>query len=248
MVKIQPGTGPLIVIVIGLLVLLLGAKFPALTWAGISWGNFLSSLGLYVTVVVAFQWYYDKRTKDRLVVSVMEAALSTSSVVRSGIAKFQQDTKKIDYDTLLDHRDEIVIGFLHSSRLVDDNFSKLKQRAATGKKTTILLSNPEGEAIKYLLSLATVKSHIMPSIEKIIRNVDEQINQDSATREKISIKHHDAVLRYSFVHSKDGIWVKMYRNSAGLATTPGIYVLSGSPLYDFFDQDVENLAKGAVDV
>ena len=233
------------IIIIGLILLLIGAKFPSLSWAGINWSNFFSDLGLYVAVVVALQWYYDKRTKDKLVVSVVEAALSNASVVKSGIEKFTQDTKQISYKSLLSHGEEVTIGFLHSSRLVDDNLDTLTERAMSGKKTTILLSDPQGDAIKYLLTLTTVKAHVMPSIEKVVARIDEHINRQDGVKEKIEVKHHDTVLRYSFVHSKDGIWVKMYRNSIGMVKTPGIYVRSGSPLYDFFDQDVQTLKGGA---
>lgn len=233
------------IIIIGLIMLLVGAKFPSMLWIGINWGSFFSDLGLYVAVVVALQWYYDKRTKDEMVVSVVEAALSNSNVVRSGIENFTQDTKQIDYNSLLSHGEEVTIGFLHSSRLVDDNFDRLTERAMSGKKTTILLSDPKGAAIKYLLTLTTVKDHVIPSIQKVIARVDEHINRRDGVKEKINVKHHDAVLRYSFVHSREGIWVKMYRNSAGMGTTPGIYIRSGSPLYNFFNSDIQTLRKGA---
>ena len=233
--------------IFGLVILLVGARFPGLSWAGINWGNFFSDLGLYVAVVVALQWYYDKRTKDKLVVSVVEAALSNSSVVRSGIARFAQDTKEISYESLFSHDEEVTIGFLHSSRLVDDNLVGLRKRATTGKKTTILLSDPHGVAMEYLLKLTTGNDHMIPSIKKVVERVEE-INRTDGVKKKIEIRHHDTVLRYSFVHSRDGIWVKMYRNSTGLAMTPaptpGIYVRSGSPLYDFFDQDIQTLKEG----
>ena len=238
---------PLVIVIIGLIMLIAAEWFPSLVWKGIDWSNFLSNLGLYVAVVVALQWHYDKRTKHETIVSAVESALSNSNVVRSGIENCKRDTKEINYSSLLSHSEEITIGFLHSSRFVDDNLDLLRERAQVGKKTTILFSDPEGAAIQYLLTLTTVKDHVIPNIQKVVARIDENINRRDGVKERISVKHHDTVLRYSFVHSRDGIWVKMYRNSMGVATTPGIYIRSGSPLYKFFDDDIQTLREEATD-
>ena len=238
---------PLIIVIGGLIMLLAAEKFPELSWIGIDWSRFLSNFGLYVAVVVALQWHYDKRTRHETIVSAVESALSNSNVVRSGIEHCVQDTKQIDYNSLLSHGEEVTIGFLHSSRFVDDNLAMLRARADSGKKTTIVFSDPKGTAIEYLLTLDPVKDHVIPNIEKVVGRIDQQINRQRGVKERINIKHHDAVLRYSFVQSREGIWVKMYRNSLGVTDTPGIYIRSGSPLYSFFDDDIKALTEGAKD-
>ena len=177
--------------------------------------------------------------------SAVESALSNSNVINAGIENCKQDTKQINYTGLLSHAEEVTIGFLHSSRFVDDNLDLLRERAENGKKTTIMLSDPEGTAIQYLLSLETVKDHVIPNIQKVIARIDEYINEQDGVKERIRVKHHDTVLRYSFVQSRDGIWVKMYRNSIGIATTPGIYIRSGSPMYRLFDDDIKALKEAA---
>ena len=236
---------PFVIVIVGLAILVTAEWFPSLVWQGIDWSNFLSNLGLYVAVVLALQWHYDKWTKQETIVSAVESALSNSNVVRAGIENYNQDTKQINYNPLLSHSGEVIIGFLHSSRFVDDNLDMLRERAESGKRTTILLSDPNGAAIKYLLTLTAVKDHVIPSIQKVIARVDEYINRQEGVKERINVKHHDSVLRYSFVHSRDGIWVKMYRNSIGMSTTPGIYIRSGTPLYKFFDSDIRALKEGA---
>ena len=238
---------PFIIVIVGLAMLLVAEKFPSTIWIGIDWSNFLSNFGLYVAVVVALQWHYDKRTRQDTIVSAVESALSNSNVVRAGVENCTQDTKKIDYSALLSHGEEVTIGFLHNGRFVDDNLDILRERADSGKKTTIVFSDPEGTAIEYLLTLTPVKDHVIPNIRKVIARIEGEINQREGVKEKISVKHHDTVLRYSFVHSREGIWVKMYRNSLGVVATPGIYIRSGSPLYRFFDDDIKALREGAKD-
>ena len=168
---------PLVIVIIGLIMLIAAEWFPSLVWKGIDWSNFLSNFGLYVAVVVALQWHYDKRTKHETIVSAVESALSNSNVVRSGIENCKQDTKQINYSSLLSHSEEVTIGFLHSTRFVDDNLDMLRERAESGKKTTILLSDPEGTAIQYLLTLTTVKDHVIPNIQKVVARIGREHKQ-----------------------------------------------------------------------
>lgn len=238
---------PSIIVIVGLGMLLVSEKFPELSWIGIDWNRFLSNFGLYVAVVVALQWHYDKLTRRDTIVSAVESALSNSNVLRAGIEDCVQDTKKIDYRALLLHGDEVTIGFQHSPRFVDDNLVMLRARADTGKKTTIVFSDPKGTAIEYLLTLKPVKNHVMPDIEKILARIEQEINRREGVRERINVRHHDVALRYSFVQSRDGIWVKMYPNSVGKVDTPGLYITNGSPLYSFFDDDIKALKEGAKD-
>ena len=238
---------PYAIFTMGLFMVIAAEWLPEMFWNEIDWNHLIANVGLYVTVVVALQWYYDRRATYKTIVTVVETALSNSNVISSGIENCKQDTKKIDYSGQLSHPEEVIIGFLHSSRFVDDNLELLRERAKSGKKTTILLSDPDGAAIKYLLSLTTIKDHVIPNIQKVSSKVEEHINSGDGIKERIRVKHHDTVLRYSFVQSRDGIWVKMYQNSRGIAITPGIYIRSGSAMYRFFYDDIQKLKEGAKD-
>ncbi len=218
-----------------------------MSWMGINWSSFLTDLGLYIAVVVVLQFYYDKHMKHELISEVAESALSNSNVATSGISDFVNNTKRINYETMLTHSEEITVGFLHSTRFIDDHVSELRNRVKEGKKTSILLVNPDGRVVSYLTKIVHDSDHIKPEIKKNINKVG-QINNESGVKEKITMKYHDAILRYSFVHSMEGTWIKMYRNSLGIATTPGIYIRNGSPMYDFYKKDIENLREGAQDV
>ena len=111
-----------------------------------------------------------------------------------------------------------------------------------------MLADPSGNAIDYLLKLMEVSEHIKPSISKIINKIDRQINNREDVKTKIVMKYHDTILRYSFVHTKEGIWVKFYRNSQGMATTPGVYIKNGFALYDYFKEDIQKLNKESKNV
>ena len=237
----------LIIIIVGMLFLLAGAKMPPLNWIGISWSNFFTDVGLYIAVVGAFQFYYDNRVKHELVTKVAESALSNAKVAQSGVSNFTNNTKHINYETMLSQSEEITIGFHHSARFVDDHVFELRSRGKKGKKTSVLLANPDGRAVNFLSKAGYPSDHIKPEIEKNINRI-EQINNEPGVKEKIKMKYHDTILRYAFVHSIEGTWIKTYRNSTGLATTPGIFIRSGSPLYDFYQKDIDDLRMEAQDV
>ena len=82
---------PFVIVIVGLAILVTAEWFPSLVWQGIDWSNFLSNLGLYVAVVLALQWHYDKWTKQETIVSAVESALSNSNVVRAGIENYNQE-------------------------------------------------------------------------------------------------------------------------------------------------------------
>ena len=239
-------TVSLIIAVIGLILMLVGAYSQDLTWRwfGIDWSNFFSNVGLYVTVIVALQWYYDEHTKRQLITEVTRSALSSANIVRSGINDFTDNTTRIDYQSLLDSSEKIIIGFLYDTRLVNDHIEQLTERALAGKKTSVLLVNPKGIAFDFLANVVDDREYMRLQVKENLNSIAEANDNPHAT-DKISVRFHDSVLRYSFVFSQEGVWIKVYRNSRGRVATPGIYIRNGSSLYDFFRKDIEDLWENA---
>ena len=236
-----------ILIIGGLLLVLYGTNASKLQWLGLDWNYFFSNLGLYVAVVVALQWYYDQHTKRDLLMEVTEATISNVNVARSGIDDFVEMTRNIRYEQMLLNSEVVVIGFHHNPRIIDQYIKELEERVRTGKKTTVLLSNPNGRAIRYLSKFEVESDHIKPDIRKIFAKLST-INQIANAKTAIKVKVHDTILRYSFVYTIEGVWIKPYRNSSGRDNTPGIFVRSWSPLYEFHKRDINELLEGAVDV
>lgn len=237
----------LTLIIFGLLLVLIGNNLPNMKWIGIDWSYFFSNLGLYVAAIVALQWFYDQRTKQDLLMQVTETAISNTNVARSGIDNFVSMTREINYDKLLVDSESVVIGFHHNPRIVDQYTRELEDRVRTGKSTTVLLLNPDGRSIDYLSQFESESGHLRPEILKSIQGLSE-LNQIENAKEPIKVKLHDNVLRYSFVYATQGVWIKPYRNSTGRDNTPGIYVRSSSPLYEYHKRDIYDLLNGAHDV
>ena len=235
-------TVSLVIVIIGLFLMLLGAISRNLfwEWLGIDWSYFFSNVGIYITVVVAIQWYYDERTKYQLILEVTQSSLSNSNVVKSGINDFRENTTRIDYRPILETSQEVMIGFLYDTRLISDHIEELRQRGHRQKKTSILLVNPEGDVIDFLAKLVHTHDYIKLQINENLKNIRE-INRCLTGQARVNVRFHDSVLRYSFVYSREGVWIKMYRNSRGIATTPGIYIRKSSLLFDFYKKDIKQL-------
>lgn len=237
---------PVVIFILGLLIIIASLSFESEPLSEVKLSNLLLNLGIYASFVVAFQFFYDKLAKDEMIKNVLITGLSRSNVVSSGIDDYVQDTIKIDYSSIFSSAEEVIIGFHHSGRIVKENYDALKERVAKGRTTTILLSDPNGNTIEYLANLTD--ENMPESIRTVNKRVGRIASAQDATKKKILVKYHNAILRYSFVHSVDGIWVKMYRNSHGYSKIPGIFIRSGSPLYDFFDKDIQTLKESSSDV
>ena len=234
-------------VITGLLLVLIGTNVPDLRWLGLDWNYFFSNLGLYVAVVVALQWIYDQNTRRDLLMEVTQAAISNTNVARSGIDDYIERTRDINYQRMFSNSQSVTIGFHHNPRIVDQYITELEERIRLGQKTAVLVSNPDGRAISYLSEIEDESDHLRSDIRKILRKLSA-LNQTNDGEAPIKVKLHDTILRYSFVYSIEGVWIKPYRNSSGRATTPGIFVRSGSSLYEFYKRDILELWEEAKDV
>lgn len=235
------------IILLGVVMVALGAKAPATVVWGIDVNNFLTNIGLYTAVVVALQWTYDEKSRVTLLSEVTERTIQNINVAHSGISNFVNNTKSISYDEVFASDSEVIIGLQYSPRIVGDYYENLLERARRGCRTVILAANPDGAAIKYLTAARHESAHIPTDLQKIVATV-KRLNAENGVRRGVEIRHHDEVLRYSFVFSDRNIWVKMYKNSKGTASIPAICIKAGSDLFEFYKSDVLNFVGGAKSV
>ena len=237
----------LVLIVVGVSFILSGTYISEEPGRTLDWGRFLVNLGLYIAVVVALQWYYDNHTKQQLVIEVAQSAMSNANVASSGINDFCENTRNIRYEEILSKSEDIIIGFLYDKRIIQDHYSELRKRTLQGKNTSVLLVDPDGKAVNFLYENNIRSESIISDIKDNITMIN-QINAEQNLKKPIELKCHDLVLRYSFVCSREGIWIKMISNNPGRINAPGIYVRSGSPLYEFYKSDIEELWGKATNV
>lgn len=237
----------LFIIIVGLLLLLAGSNIPnTRTFLGVNIQSFLSSAGIYIAILGSFQWIYDQNTKQELLLQVTKTTISNLNVASSGISDYLEHTHKIDYSPMLSTSKEVIIGFQYNSRIIDNNYSNLQARRNAKLNTIVLVADPNGSAIQFINQHHDKVGHIQPTIEKVVHKL-RNINEQGGKRPNLVIKFHNLILRYSFVYSAEGIWVKPHRNSIGHADTPGIFIRQNSPLFNYYKKDVEELLEQSKD-
>jgi hypothetical protein len=217
---------------LGVLALLLSGHLPP-TFLGLPLQEVVRELATFSLAALLVHWIHDTYIKREALQDILDYVIGATEVSRSGIANFQQNSKSIDYT-----------GQLHySPRLVEDVYEELKHRCHLGFETIILVSAPQGNAIKFLKTVRGEHDHVDANLAKI-KALLQSLSRDLQGK-PIQLYYHDQVLRYSFVVNDDLIWVKFYRNSTGMSSVPAIAIRSGTALYDFFYGDVVGLVDEA---
>ena len=60
---------------------------------------------------------------------------------------------------------------------------------------------------------------------------------------RIRLLYHDRVMRYSFIGTNEYLWVKFFTNSPHRAVVPALKIRAGTPLFEFFRQDIQRLME-----
>jgi len=232
----------LAIVLVGLVTIVLSVEIPE-TIAGLPAREVLRELATFVIASLLVHWIYESYMKQEIFQDVTDYIVKTINVSRSGLFDYYDDTKNIDYSTIMSQSSTLIIGLHYSPRLIEDNHPLLVQRVKQGKDTVIIASSPRGNAIDFLKRVRIENDHIDANIKKITSLVREiNLNQK---RKHVQLLYHDEVLRYSFVLSDDQVWIKLYRNTRGLSNVPGFAVKVGTPLFEFFKADIDKLRQGA---
>ena len=203
--------------------------------------SFCSHLGAIVFFGFLFQWLFELASKEHIIEDVADRLIGSYEVRTSGIAGFTNDSSKIDYSDQILQSDDLVIGLHYSPRLLKDNLDRLKLRAVKSRRTIIAIIDDQSEAFKYLLSLRPDPDEVHSKL-RATREIADQIA--AAAPDNVKIVHHRHVLRYSFVLSDSGIWMKCYTNNESGGSGAGIpayFIRAETPLFEFYKKDVEKL-------
>jgi hypothetical protein len=232
----------LLVVLFGILLLLVSSHLPA-DFLGLPFQEVVRELATFLLASLLVHWIYELHLKNEVYQDVVDLVIGAGSVSRSGIIDFRENTKSIDYAPLLKNSSDVVIGLHYSPRIIEDAYEHLAVRSKAGKPTTIVASAPDGAALSFLKTARKEHDHVDANLAKIKSLVERLNSQSDAT--PVQLLYHDQVLRYSFVCTDDLFWVKLYRNSSGMASVPGFAIKAGTDLFRFFERDVRDLLSEA---
>lgn len=75
------------------------------------------------------------------------------------------------------------------------------------------------------------------------RDLIELIEIEFNSSPLIKVIKHNRVPRYSSIKTDQAVWAMFFTNSEGYSIIPAVKVKVGSPLFEFFDQDVKRLLE-----
>jgi hypothetical protein len=241
--QIVSSNSKLTIIVFGLIIILVGNGFDY-SILKIDIDSLLVNLGALLVVIGTLQWIFDEGMRKEIVQEISIATLGTDRIYRSGLRDCNVNSRKIDEDNLWKVTDTLIIGVHYSNRFIKDNADVIKSRIATGKSTKIFHINETSLAATYLSESNSGKS----DIGEKTKNLTNLIENEFENSDLIEIIGHSRVLRYSFIKTDQTIWVKFFTNSAGYSVIPAIKIETGTPLFDFFESDVNRLLEQRCDL
>lgn len=181
-----------------------------------------------------------KALKDELFEDFVSRSIKPEHVANCGIVDFVDDSKKVQYEEMVLTSNALIVGVMHSPRLLRDNFEAFSLRAQAGKSTTLLILDKASYGWTYETEHFEYASLIGPNLDTVEAEVK---NINASCPNAIEIRRHSVVLRYSFVFSENEIWIKFYRSSKGNGRIPAFLVKKDSPLYAFYKKDIESIVK-----
>lgn len=228
----------LLLIVAGLILILTGNGFDC-AFLKIDIDSLVVNIGALLLVVGTLQWIFDENVRKEIIQEISEAALGTDRIHKNGIRDCLDNSKKIDEENIWKATSSLFVGAHYSNRFIDDHADIIKNRIANNKETILFHVNENSEAAKYLRNSNSGKSDIYEQT----KNLNELIISEFGGSKLIKILKHGRILRYSFILTDQAVWVRFFTNSEGYSVVPAIKVEVGSPLFDFFSNDIQRLME-----
>lgn len=229
---------------IKLILALVGVVFIAgsttfhLTFLKVELDHLLAEIGAVLLVLGVLHFMFELRLREEMLKQVSAAVLGNERLHESGLADCLMNSRDVKDPGHWEAANSLIVGLQYSPRFIEDFHSVIEKRAAAKKYTTILLMDENSAAARYLKESNTGIADVGGCVSRIHQLIGEGAEENA---HYIAIKTHDRVLRYSFIHTEESIWIKFYANSNARVRIPALKVRVGTPLYKFFDEDIKRL-------
>ncbi|MDA2923655.1 hypothetical protein MYX65_03190 [Acidobacteria bacterium AH-259-L09] len=234
----------IIMMLLGILgfALIAGASTFDYVWAKIALDQLMAGVGALLLVVGVLQFLFEWKLREEMIREVSDTVVGSTLLHDSGLVSCNMNAREVDDQEHWLNAANLTIGRLYSPKFFKDFYDMLRARCTAGRPTTAVLLAPDNAATRYLQETGTGT----PKVEHFVSEIRQLLGEVSAdTETKPTLLFHDRVLRYSFIRTDECIWVKFFTNSRDRAIVPAFKVRSGTPLYKFFNDDIERLVKGS---
>jgi hypothetical protein len=225
---------------IGILLLAASTTFE-LTLMKVRLDHLLAEIGALLFVLAVLHFMFEMRLRDEMLKEVSAAVLGNERLHGAGLEDCMMSSRDVKEPTHWETCSNLTIGVQYSPRFIEDSHWLIEKRAVAHRHTTILVMDEESPAARYLQESKTGIADVRGGVTRIRQLVDSAAKDNKGY---VTIKKHDRVLRYSFIHTDEFIWIKFYTNSNERTLTPAMKIRAGTPLFEFFSADIARL-RGA---
>jgi hypothetical protein len=222
--------------ILGLLLILVANSFH-FSLLKVQIDGVLANVGALFLFVGTVEWLFDEKARRELIYEIFRSIRGDDNMHRSGLTDCMIHSR-----TLLEPEEwvqakTLTVGIHYSPRFVEDHLDIIKERIKSKKKTVICHVAFPTAASNYLTESESGCSEIKSSLEKLKTLVRDEFHNS----QYVELIEHDRVLRYMFIYTELGIWIKFFTNSKGRAKVPAIKIASSTPLFLFFEKDIRDL-------
>jgi hypothetical protein len=224
------------IIILGLLLILVGNGFQS-TFLKIQVDGVVANIGALFLFVGTLEWIFDETARRELVYEIFKSIRGDDRIHRNGLIDCLTNSREVNESEEWLSAKTLVIGIHYSSRFIEDNLELIQQRTRFKRTTIIAHVKGESPACDYLKKSGSGLSEPIESIRKLKKFV----NVEFPGSPYVEIREHSRLLRYSFIYTEESIWIKFFTNSEGRARVPAFRIISKTPLFNFFEDDIRRM-------
>lgn len=231
----------LVLAMIGL-VLLVAAQTFQHEWLKVQLDRIVAEVGALILVVGILHWLFELGLRQEMLREISGAVIGSTLLHENGLDSCTMNSRQVDDSAHWSQSANLTIGLQYSPRFFKDFHHVLRARCTRGLSTTVTVLRPEGTAAQYLQGAMAGNPAVKESVTEIAALLGDI---DTRKKKCTRLVLHDRVLRYSFIKTDEYMWIKFFTNSAGRANVPALKVRGGSPLFQFFSEDIARLLDGS---
>ncbi|MCP4680229.1 MAG: hypothetical protein GY854_33005 [Deltaproteobacteria bacterium] len=198
-----------------------------------------AEVGALLLTVGLLHWLFELRLRRQMFADVAAAVLGNQRLHDNGLTDCLLNSKEVAEPAHWETAPELIIGIQYSARFFDDNHELIRRRSKKGLCTKVLVLNPESQAAEWLRATQTGFANVKEGVERI----SEIVSDADENRGNVSLLLHERVLRYSFIATREIVWIKFFTNERLRSSVPAFQVRCDSSLFDFFWRDISELMK-----
>lgn len=229
----------LVLVVLGFLLIGASQTFHA-EWEKIYVDRLVAEVGALLLVIGVLHWFFELGLRKEMLREVSGTVVGSSRLHDSGLETCSMNSRQVEERAHWSRCANLIVGRQYSPRFFKEFHDVLRERCTHGLPTVVIILRPDGVAARYLEESMTG----VPQVEECGKEIARLLGQiDTATKKHTRLLFHDRVLRYSFVMTDENIWITFFTNSPDRTAVPAFKVRAGTPLFEFFAEDIKRLTE-----